>query len=117
MPLEASEWFQSASVFRRDLPRVARRWSSSPPAMCGKPCEQGSRTLAHSDRVCRAGFSLQKHLFRHAVIGSANRAMGILADFRGEPTDSFSVCLLMRTRRGVSLETMGIRRGTGTIEP
>jgi len=26
-----------------------------------------------------------------------------LADFRGEPADSFSLCLLMRTRRGVSL--------------
>jgi hypothetical protein len=26
-----------------------------------------------------------------------------LADFRGKPADSFLVCLLMRTRRGVSL--------------
>jgi hypothetical protein len=31
-------------------------------------------------------------------------------DFRGEPADSFSVCLPMRTRRGVSLVQAGTRR-------
>jgi site-specific recombinase XerC len=73
--------------------------------------------VSHSDRVCRTLFEPKKAEISGplradgvtAVISSATGRQIFSGGFRGEPANSFSLCLLMRTRRGVSLVQANIR--------
>ena len=82
-----------------------------PTIMHGKPCSTGFRVMLHSDRVCRTPFEPKRPTFparcgadRHCRHQQREQGDGhFLADFRGEATNLFSICLLVRTWRGVSL--------------
>ena len=83
----------------------------------GKPLNIGFHIVDQSDMVFRTDLA---SVFQYVLIQDPSvrktgdsrhcrhqqREQGaghFLADFRSEPADSFPVCLLMRTRRGVSL--------------
>jgi hypothetical protein len=85
-----------------------------PTSMCGKPHQKRFRTLAHSDRVCRIVFAPRntrlRRLYGPCHCRHQQREQGVehfVADFRGEPADSFLVCLLICTE---TVSNLGVCR-------